>query len=64
LTALQCNRRSLWDGFHTLLTLRKSFVVMTYDVVLCLTATGLIIGSGTEPLHDLVTYIQATSAAK
>ncbi len=27
-------------------------------------ATGLIIGSGTKPLHDLVTYIQAASSAK
>lgn len=27
-------------------------------------ATGLIVGSGTKPLHDLVTYIQAASAAK
>jgi hypothetical protein len=27
-------------------------------------ATGLIIGAGTKPLHDLVTYIQAAAAAK
>ncbi len=27
-------------------------------------ATGLIIGGGTKPLHDLVTYIQAASEAK
>lgn len=27
-------------------------------------ATGLIIGAGTKPLHDLVTYLQAASEAK